>query len=278
MLLYRIAPEGFYAATDEEGELRVLHSDPFETRPGGWEYGRVLDAKQARLLSPVAPPKIVGIGRNYREHAAELGNPMPEEPLVFLKAPTSVIGPHAAVVIPPESERVEYEGEVALVIRHRLTRVSTDAARAGILGVTAACDVTARDLQKKDGRMARAKSFDTFCPLGPGILIDPDLESLEVITRIDGEERQHGFARDMAWGAVELVVYVSRLMTLEPGDVVLTGTPAGVGPLADGTRIEVEVPGVGVLANPVEAYRQASRPPRKRPATPRRAAGKRSAR
>lgn len=275
MLLYRIAPEGFYAATDEEGELRVLHSDPYETRPGGWEYGRTLDWKRVRFLAPVTPPKIVGIGRNYRDHAAELGNPMPEEPLVFLKAPTSVIGPHAAVVLPPESERVEYEGEVALVIRHRLTRVGADAARAGILGVTAACDVTARDLQKKDGRMTRAKSFDTFCPLGPAILIDPDLEDLEVITRIDGAERQHGFARDMAWSAIELVVYASRLMTLEPGDVVLTGTPAGVGPLADGTQIEVEVPGVGVLANPVEAYRQASRRARKRPAAPKRVAGKR---
>lgn len=278
MLLYRIAPEGFYAATDEEGELRVLHSDPFETRPGGWEYGRVLDQKRARFLPPVLPPKIVGIGRNYREHAAELGNPMPEEPLVFLKAPTSVIGPHAAVVLPPESERVEFEGEVALVIGQRLTRASADTARAGILGVTAACDVTARDLQKKDGRMARAKSFDTFCPLGPGILIDPDFDDLEVITRIDGEERQHGFARDMAWSALELVVYVSRLMTLEPGDVMLTGTPAGVGPLRDGTRIEVEVPGVGVLANTVEAYRQATRLPRKRPPAAKRAAGKGRAR
>lgn len=267
MLLYRIAPEGFYGATDEEGELRVLHSDPFETRPGGWEYGRALKWRRERFLAPVAPPKIVGVGRNYREHAAELGNPMPEEPLIFLKAPTSVIGPHTAVVLPPESERVEYEGEIALVVRRRLCRAGADEARGGILGVTAACDVTARDLQRKDGRMARAKSFDTFCPLGPGILIDPELEELEVITRIDGQERQHGFARDMAWGAVELLVYISRMMTLEPGDVVLTGTPAGVGPLQDGAQIDVEVPGVGVLTVPVEAYRLAGHPAPKRRTT-----------
>ena len=257
MLLYRIAPEGFYAATDEEGELRVLHSDPFETRPGGWEYGRAIDWRQASFLVPVVPPKIVGIGRNYREHAAELGNPMPEEPLLFLKAPTSVIGPHSPVVLPPESARVEYEGEIALVVRERLRRASADQAAAAILGVTAACDVTARDLQKQDGRFARAKSFDTFCPLGPGIWVEPDLAALEVITRVDGELRQHGHARDMAWGFVDLLVYVSRMMSLEPGDVILTGTPAGVGPLADGARLEVEIPGVGVLENPVEAMRTA---------------------
>jgi 2-keto-4-pentenoate hydratase/2-oxohepta-3-ene-1,7-dioic acid hydratase in catechol pathway len=255
MLLYRIAPEGFYAATDEEGELRVLHSDPFETRPGGWEYGRALDPKTAAFLAPVAPPKIVGIGRNYREHAAELGNPMPAEPLIFLKAPTAVIGPNAAVVLPPESARVEYEGEIALVVRERLRRADAALAAAAILGVTAACDVTARDLQKQDGRFARAKGFDTFCPLGPAIWVEPELETLEVITRVDGELRQHGHARDMAWGFVDLLVYVSRMMSLEPGDVLLTGTPAGVGALEDGAVVEVEIPGVGVLRNPVEALR-----------------------
>ncbi len=268
MLLYRIAPEGFYAATDEEGELRLLHSDPFETRPGGWEYGRALEWGRVSFLAPVLPPKIVGVGRNYREHAAELGNPMPAEPLLFLKAPSSVIGPHAPVVLPPESARVEYEGEIAVVVRTRLRRAGAEEARAAILGVTAACDVTARDLQKKDATFARGKSFDTFCPLGPGVLVDPDLEALEVITRIDGEVRQHGFVRDMAWGLVDLLVYISRMMTLEPGDVVLTGTPAGVGPLADGERLEVEVPGVGVLANPIEAYRSpADGRGKRRPAT-----------
>jgi 2-keto-4-pentenoate hydratase/2-oxohepta-3-ene-1,7-dioic acid hydratase in catechol pathway len=254
MLLYRIAPEGFYAATDEEGELRALYSDPFETRPGGWEYGRTIDAERAAFLAPVVPPKIVGIGRNYREHAAELGNPMPLEPLLFLKAPTAVVGPRAPVVLPPESSRVEFEGEIALVVRERLTRATPEEAAAAILGVTAACDVTARDLQKQDGRFSRAKSFDTFCPLGPAIWVEPELAALEVMTRVDGQLRQHGFARDMAWGFVELLVYVSRMMTLEAGDVLLTGTPSGVGPLSDGDRLEVEIPGVGVLANPVVAH------------------------
>jgi 2-keto-4-pentenoate hydratase/2-oxohepta-3-ene-1,7-dioic acid hydratase in catechol pathway len=259
MLLYRIAPEGFYAATDEEGELRALYSDPFETRPGGWEYGRTIDAERAAFLAPVVPPKIVGIGRNYREHAAELGNPMPLEPLLFLKAPTAVVGPRAPVVLPPESSRVEFEGEIALVVRERLTRATPEEAAAAILGVTAACDVTARDLQKQDGRFSRAKSFDTFCPLGPAIWVEPELAALEVMTRVDGQLRQHGFARDMAWGFVELLVYVSRMMTLEAGDVLLTGTPSGVGALVDGARLEVEIPGVGVLQNPVENLRIAAR-------------------
>lgn len=253
MLLYRLAPEGFFAATAPDGGVRILVSDPFETPPGAWEYGREADPEGSGFLVPVVPGKVVGIGRNYRDHAAELGNPMPPEPLVFLKAPSSVIGPGAPVVLPPESERVEFEGEIAVVIRHRLTRASEAEARAGILGVTCALDVTARDLQKRDATFARAKSFDTFCPLGPAVLVEPDTEGLEVVTRVNGEERQRGRTGQMAWGIVELVTYVCRHMTLEPGDVILTGTPAGVGPLAAGDVVEVEVPGVGVLRNPVEA-------------------------
>ncbi|HEX4956373.1 MAG TPA: fumarylacetoacetate hydrolase family protein [Thermoanaerobaculia bacterium] len=254
-LLYRISPEGFYAATDDEGQPRVLFSDPYETRPGGWELGRPVDVAREGLLVPVAPGKIVGIGRNYREHAAELGNPMPAEPLIFLKAPSSVVGPGAPVLLPPESERVEYEGEIAVVVGSRLTRASAEEVRTGVVGVTCACDVTARDLQRKDATFARAKSFDTFCPLGPAIWVHPDLEDLAVVTRVNGEVRQQGHVREMNWGIVEQLVYVSRMMTLEPGDVVLTGTPAGVGPLADGDRLEVEIPGLGVLANPVQARR-----------------------
>jgi 2-keto-4-pentenoate hydratase/2-oxohepta-3-ene-1,7-dioic acid hydratase in catechol pathway len=258
MLLYRTGPEGFYAARDEEeGPLRALYSDPFEVRPGGWEFGRELGGEAGDelpgLLPPVLPGKIVGIGRNYREHAKELGNEMPAEPLLFLKAPSSVIGPRAPVVLPPESERVEYEGEIAVVVRHRLTRATVEEARGGILGVTCACDVTARDLQRRDATFARGKSFDTFCPLGPAIQVEPDLENLQVVTRVDGEERQRGHVREMAWDPVEQLVYISRMMTLEPGDVVLTGTPAGVGRLEAGQTIEVEVSGVGVLENRVEA-------------------------
>ena len=255
--LYRVAPEGFYAVQEAEGELRVLHSDPFEVPPGGWEVGRRIDRETARLLPPVLPGKIVGVGRNYVEHARELGNEPPAEPLLFLKAPSSVVGPRAPVVLPPESERVEYEGEIAVVVRRRLRRASAGAAAAAILGVTCSCDVTARDLQRRDATFARAKSFDSFCPLGPAILVNPDLESLEISTRINGEERQRGRSAEMTWSPVDLLVYVSRMMTLEAGDVVLTGTPAGVGPLSDGDRLEVEVRGVGVLVNPVETWRGA---------------------
>jgi 2-keto-4-pentenoate hydratase/2-oxohepta-3-ene-1,7-dioic acid hydratase in catechol pathway len=256
MLLYRIGPEGFYASTDEEGVLRVLHSDPFEVRPGGWELGRELVDGPRGLLAPVAPGKIVGVGRNYRAHAEELGNPVPEEPVLFLKAPSSVVGPKSPVVLPPESERVEFEGEIAVVLRHRLQRAEPEQARHAILGVTCACDVTARDLQRRDPTFARAKSFDTFCPLGPGIQVEPEIDDLEVVTRVNGEERQRGHCRDMLWGILEVLSYASRMMTLEAGDVVLTGTPAGVGPLADGDALEVEVSGVGVLESPVEGWRR----------------------
>lgn len=254
MLLYRIAPEGFYAV-EADGVLRVLYSNPFETLPGGWELGRAMDRETVSFLPPVVPGKIVGIGRNYLEHARELGNELPPEPLLFLKAPSSLIGPNAPVVLPPESARVEHEGEIAVVLRDRLKRADAEAARQAVLGVTCACDVTARDLQRKDATFARAKSFDTFCPLGPGILVGADLEDLTVITRVNGAERQRGHAGEMAWGIVDLLVYTSRMMTLEPGDVLLTGTPSGVGPLLDGDVLEVEIPGVGVLRNGVEAWR-----------------------
>jgi 2-keto-4-pentenoate hydratase/2-oxohepta-3-ene-1,7-dioic acid hydratase in catechol pathway len=252
VLLYRLGPEGFYAARDEEGVLRTLYSDPYEVRPGGWELGREIDEESLGLLAPVAPGKIVGIGRNYRDHAAELGNEMPSEPLLFLKAPSSVIGHRSPIVLPPQSERVEFEGEIAVVVRHRLTRATAEQARAGILGVTCACDVTARDLQRRDATFARGKSFDSFCPLGPAIQVEPDLEDLEVTTRLDGKQRQRGRVSEMEWGLVEQLVYISRMMTLEPGDVVLTGTPAGVGRLEAGQLVEVEVSSVGVLENRVE--------------------------
>jgi 2-keto-4-pentenoate hydratase/2-oxohepta-3-ene-1,7-dioic acid hydratase in catechol pathway len=256
--LYRVAPEGFHAVAEEPGgALRILFSDPFETPPGGWELGREVAAATLSPLAPVVPGKILGIGRNYREHARELDHPMPSEPLLFLKSPSTLIGPNAPVVLPPESERVEYEGEIAVVLRERLRRAAPEQARQAVLGVTVACDVTARDLQRQDATFARAKSFDTFCPLGPAIWVGADLEDLAVVTRLNGVERQRGHTREMAWGIVELLVYASRMMTLEPGDVMLTGTPAGVGPLAGGDRLEVEIPGLGVLANPVEVYRGA---------------------
>lgn len=254
MRLYRFGPEGFYVATDGEGTARVLHSDPFEDRPGGWRFGRRVDLESAALLAPVVPGKIVGIGRNYVEHALELDNPIPTEPVLFLKSPSALVGPRAPIVLPPESERVEYEGEVAVVLRQTLRRGSREQARAAILGLTCACDVTARDLQKRDPTFARAKSFDTFCPLGPAIDVEPDLDAFTVTTRINGELRQHGRAEQMIFGLLDLLVYVSRMMTLEAGDVVLTGTPAGVGQLHPGDRLEVEVSGVGTLESPVETW------------------------
>lgn len=256
MLLYRVAPEGFFAVAETpDAPLRLLSSDPFTTRPGGFELGRRLDRATTSSLPPVAPGKIVCVGRNYRAHAEELGNPMPAEPLLFLKPPSAVIGPRVPIVLPPESGRVEHEGEIAVVLGQRLHRGDAAAARDAILGVTCGNDVTARDLQKKDVQFTRAKGFDTFCPLGPGIRLDADLEDLEVVTRVGGVERQRGHARQMAFSVVDILVYVAAIMTLEPGDVVLTGTPAGVGPLVAGDVVEVEIPGVGVLANPVEARR-----------------------
>lgn len=260
MLLYRIATEGFHAVLEPgTTELRVLYSDPFEAPPERWEYGRTLPLDKAVPLAPVLPGKIVAIGRNYREHVKELNSPMPAEPVIFLKAISSVIGPNAPIVLPPESDRVEHEGEIAVVLRHRLKRATPEEARGAILGVTCANDVTARDLQRKDPCFSRAKSFDTFCPLGPAIRIhagDADLEDLEVIARVNGEQRQRGHASEMTWGIVDLLVYASRMMTLERGDVLLTGTPAGVGPLVDEDVVEVEIPGIGVLRNPVEKMRE----------------------
>ncbi|HEV8581566.1 MAG TPA: fumarylacetoacetate hydrolase family protein [Thermoanaerobaculia bacterium] len=258
MLLYRIAPEGFWAVAESPSApgLRILFSDPYETLSGGWELGKELSRELTPLLAPVTPSKIVCVGRNYVEHAKELNHPMPEEPLLFLKAPSALIGPQAPIVLPPESQRVEHEGEIALVLRSRLRRGATrEEARDAVLGVTCANDVTARDLQRKDAVFARSKSFDTFCPVGPAIRLGADLEGLEVATRVNGAERQRGHTREMAFGLVDLLLYASRMMTLEPGDLLLTGTPAGVGPLVDGDRVEVEISGVGVLSNPVEAWR-----------------------
>ena len=205
-------------------------------------------------MAVVRPTKIVCVGRNYVEHAKELGNPMPKEPLLFLKAPSALIEDGAAIVLPPQSRRVEHEGEIGVVIGTRLKGVDEGAATRGIAGITCANDVTARDLQQTDGQWTRAKGFDTFCPVGPRVVPLPELGglgALEVRCRVRGVERQRGRAADMAFSIPQLLAYISGIMTLEPGDLVLTGTPAGVGPLAPGDVVEVEIPGVGVLRNPV---------------------------
>ena len=201
------------------------------------------------------PGKIVCVGRNYAAHAKELGNAVPEKPLLFLKPSSAMIGDGEMIILPPESAQVEHEAEIAVVIGRRLTRGDEDAARAAISGLACANDVTARDLQKTDGQWTRAKGFDTFCPVGPRVLAvngaTTDFSRLEVIGRVNGEVRQHGHTRDMAFTIPFLVAYISAIMTLEPGDLVLTGTPEGVGPLRAGDVVEVEVAGVGVLRNPV---------------------------
>ena len=256
MLLYRVGPKGYYAVGTDDDELRALFSNPYEVDPTEWELGRRLELEPKGLLAPVLPSKVLGIGRNYVQHAKELGNPVPAEPVLFLKAPSSLIGPGASVILPPESERVEFEGEIAVVLRRRLCRATAEEAHAAILGVTCVCDVTARDLQRRDATFARGKSFDTFCPIGPALRLEPDLEALSVETRVNGEVRQQGSTSEMIWSITELLVYASQMMTLEVGDVILTGTPEGVGQLAPGDSLEVEVSGVGTLENRVEAWRQ----------------------
>ncbi|CAN5746018.1 fumarylacetoacetate hydrolase family protein [soil metagenome] len=198
------------------------------------------------------PSKIVCVGRNYLEHARELGNELPERPLLFFKPPSALIGDGEAIVLPRESSRVEHEGEIAVVIGRRGRGISPEGALEHVAGYAALNDVTARDLQKTDGQWTRAKGFDSFCALGamaPAAGIDP--RELEVLCRVNGELRQQGRAADMAFDIPTLIAYISSIMTLEPGDVIATGTPAGVGPLQPGDVVEVEVPGVGTIRNPV---------------------------
>lgn len=201
------------------------------------------------------PGKIVCVGRNYREHAKELGNEVPKEPLIFLKPPSSVVWAGEAIVLPTASSRVEHEGEIGVVVGKTLIRASEADALRGIRAIIAVNDVTARDLQKSDGQWTRAKGFDTFCPLGEESSELPDLGSLSVVTRVNGVERQRGKSSEMVFSIPSLLAYISRIMTLEPGDLVATGTPSGVGPLVPGDVVEVEIPGVSRVSNPVQESR-----------------------
>lgn len=210
-----------------------------------------LDA--VRLLAPVLPSKIVAVGRNYADHAEELGNPMPEEPMIFLKPSTSVIGPGDDIPYPSATTRVDHEAELAVVIGRLARRVPVEEVGKFVLGYTCANDVTARDLQDRDGQWTRAKGFDGFCPLGPWVETELNPLDLAVECRVNGDTRQAGRTSQIAFGPAELIEFVSHVMTLLPGDVVLTGTPAGVGPLQVGDRVEVEVEGIGVLGNGVAA-------------------------
>jgi 2-keto-4-pentenoate hydratase/2-oxohepta-3-ene-1,7-dioic acid hydratase in catechol pathway len=213
---------------------------------------RELDLASVRLLSPVTPTKIICVGRNYRAHAAELGNDVPPEPLLFFKPPSAIVGPDTPIVLPHQSERVDHEAELGVVIGARCRDVTPEDALQFVLGYTCVNDVTARDLQKKDGQWARAKGFDTFCPAGPYIVTDLDPRSLTVRCRVNGAARQEGNTRDMMFPVASLIAYISSIMTLEPGDLIATGTPHGVGPLTPGDVVEVEIDGIGVLRSPVD--------------------------
>lgn len=198
------------------------------------------------------PSKIVCVGRNYADHARELGNEVPKAPLLFLKPPSALIASGEAIVLPAASSQVEYEAEIGVVVGRRLHHVSPEVAERGIQGFVCLNDVTARDLQRTDGQWSRAKGFDTFCPAGPRVAEGLDWRELEVIGRVNGAERQRGRAAEMVFPIPLLLSYISEIMTLEPGDLVATGTPAGVGPLAPGDVVEVEVQGIGILSNPVK--------------------------
>jgi 2-keto-4-pentenoate hydratase/2-oxohepta-3-ene-1,7-dioic acid hydratase in catechol pathway len=213
--------------------------------------GEDIPMSAVRLLAPVLPSKVVCIGRNYLEHAQEMGTDVPEEPIIFMKPSTSVIGPGDAIPYPAISEQVEHEGELAVVIGRLARRVRIEDAGGYILGFTCGNDVTARDLQRKDGQWTRAKSFDGFCPLGPWIETDLDPTDLAVECRVNGEIRQSARTSQLAFGPNVLVEFITRVMTLLPGDVIMTGTPAGVGPMKPGDRVVVEVEGIGTLENEV---------------------------
>lgn len=235
----------------EDGQwLAVITGDPLFTP---LQYtGERVPLDQVRLLAPVIPrSKVIGVGRNYAAHAAELGNEVPAEPLVFLKPNTSVIGPGDPIVLPRQSQEVHYEGELAVVIGRVCRDVPAERVPEVVLGYTCANDVTARDLQRKDGQWWRAKGFDTFCPLGPFLVTDLDPSDLRISTRLDGATVQDARTSVMLFDVATLVTFVSAVMTLLPGDVILTGTPDGVGPMVAGQRVEVEVEGIGVLANPL---------------------------
>lgn len=245
--------EHHFAVVDGAGgaeSLLVLDGDPLfrAVQP----TGERLALSDVRLLAPVIPrSKVVGIGKNYADHATEMGGQVPAEPLLFLKPNTSVVGPDEAITLPSQSAEVHHEAELAVVIGRVCKDVPRERVPEVVLGYTAANDVTARDLQRSDGQWSRAKGFDTFCPLGPWIVTDIDPSDLEVVCTVNGERRQHGRTSQMVHGVADLVAHVSAAFTLLPGDVILTGTPAGVGPVVAGDEVSVTVEGIGTLTNRV---------------------------
>lgn len=245
----QLGDEIAYGAVEEEG-IRIHLGTPFVA----WEpQETVVPFEEARLLAPVFPTKVVCVGRNYAEHAAERHAEVPMQPILFLKPSTSVIGPGAPIVIPAEATEVHHEAELAVVIGRVARKVKAEDASAYILGYTAANDVSARNLQATDGQWTRAKGYDSFCPIGPAIETEVDPAGLRITCAVDGDLRQDGTTDDMVFGVGELLEFISGVMTLLPGDVILTGTPAGVGPIEPGDRVEVAIERIGVLTNPVVA-------------------------
>jgi 2-keto-4-pentenoate hydratase/2-oxohepta-3-ene-1,7-dioic acid hydratase in catechol pathway len=232
-----------YASLDGD-HAEVLSGAPWA---GGAGTGRLVPLREAELRAPVEPYKILCVGRNYAAHAKELGNEVPAEPLLFLKPKSALVGHGGVVVLPPESARVEHEAELGVVIGRTARRVSRESALDYVFGYTCVCDVTARDLQRKDGQWSRAKGFDTFCPCGPWIETNLDPRGLRVRCLVNGETRQDGSTAQMVFDVPALVAYASQAMTLEPGDLLVTGTPEGVGPLAAGDTLTVDVEGIGAL-------------------------------
>ena len=252
MKIVRFDQEGRsgYGILDGE-KIQPIWENPFA---GITATGEVLALADVTLLAPCEPSKIVALGLNYRDHAAEFGHPVPDEPLIFLKPSTAVIGPDAAIIYPKMSRRVDYEAELAVVMGKTAHRVPEDRALEYVLGYTCMNDVTARDLQKKDGQFTRAKGFDTFAAMGPWIetaVGDPDNVTVEAY--LNGERRQHGSTNNMVFGVRRLIAFISEVMTLLPGDVISTGTPSGIGPMRPGDVVEVRVEGIGTLRNRVLA-------------------------
>jgi 2-keto-4-pentenoate hydratase/2-oxohepta-3-ene-1,7-dioic acid hydratase in catechol pathway len=252
MLSVRFALGGRTSYGILEGErLFPIWDTPFQ---GVAKTGELFSRSEVTLLAPCEPTKIVALGLNYRDHAAEFGHPVPEEPLIFLKPSTAVIGPDANIIYPRMSRRVDYEAELAVVMGKTARRVDENQALEYILGYTCFNDVTARDLQKKDGQFTRAKGFDTFAAMGPWIeteIRDPDNVMVEAY--LNGERRQHSSTSNMVFGVRRLIAFISEVMTLLPGDVIATGTPSGIGPMRPGDVVEIRVEGIGTLSNRVLA-------------------------
>jgi 2-keto-4-pentenoate hydratase/2-oxohepta-3-ene-1,7-dioic acid hydratase in catechol pathway len=240
-----------YGIVEEDAVRPLIDADAFGSRPRA--RSEKIPLGELRLLAPVAPSKIVCVGRNYRAHAAELGHPMPDAPLLFLKAPSAIIASGEVIFLPPESAQVELEGELGVVIGRQARRLDeSDDPLAYVLGYTCVNDVTARDLQRADVQFTRAKSFDTFCPVGPYVETNIDPLDAGLTTRLNGEIKQSARTSAMAFSVPFLIHYISHMMTLQPGDLIATGTPAGVSRLTAGDHVEVEIEGVCVLRNEVK--------------------------